>query len=109
MMTDEAQGLHQQLFNKDMMAKSLATGVVVSTITQTGRGLVGRLVKSPFAMLAVGIALGYLTHKYRKEIIVMSSNASEQSKDFLLRQKENIKDAFLDTDKALEIDGDTPT
>jgi hypothetical protein len=100
----EMESMHNQFFNKDMLAKSLATGVVVSTVTQTGRGLVGRVIKSPLAMLTVGIALGFFAHKYRKKIIVMTSNATEQSKDYLLRQKANLKEVFLESDEKPEND-----
>jgi hypothetical protein len=102
MMMEENKTLHDHFFKSDLMVKSLATGMVVSTAVQTGRGLFGRLVKSPVGMLTMGIVLGYLTHKYRKEIILTANQASGQSKDFLLRQKENLKEIFLDTEENTE-------
>lgn len=75
----------------DMIAKGIVTGVVASTIVQTGRGVIGKLVRNPLVMFGCGVATGYFVHKYRKEIVAVSSQAAEQGKDFLLRQKQGIQ------------------
>ncbi len=87
----------------EVVAKGVATGVAATTIIQTGKGVVTTLAKHPLVMFSLGIAAGYLAHKYRKEIISISSKTAEQSKDFVLRQKENLRDiiaeAMEDTEK----------
>jgi len=50
----------------------------------------------------VGITAGYLTHKYRKEIISITSKTAEQSKDFVLRQKENLRGLIAETQEGPE-------
>lgn len=80
----------------DMIAKGVATGVAVSTIVQTGRGIVGTLARNPLVMFGLGVAAGYFAHKYRKEIISVTRNAAEQSRDFVIRQKENLQDMLTE-------------
>jgi hypothetical protein len=53
-------------------------------------------------MFSLGIAAGYLTHKYRKEIISVTCKTAEQGKDFVLRQKENIKDLIAEAQESTE-------
>jgi hypothetical protein len=60
------------------------------------------LARHPVILLGLGITAGYLTHKYRKEIISITSKTAEQSKDFVLRQKENLKDLLAETQEDKE-------
>ena len=80
----------------DLVVKGVATAVAASTIIQTGKGVMTTLAKHPIVMLSLGIAAGYLAHKYRKEIISITSKTAGQSKDFVLRQKENLKDLIAE-------------
>ncbi|WP_243220133.1 hypothetical protein [Methylobacter sp. S3L5C] len=84
----------------DVMFNGIVTGVgstiAASTIIQTGKGVMATLSKHPLVMLGLGITAGYLTHKYRKEIISITSKTAEQSKDFILRQKEALKDLLAE-------------
>jgi hypothetical protein len=80
----------------EVVAKGVATAVAATTIVQTGKGVITSLAKNPVVMFGLGIAAGYLTHKYRKEIISISSKTAEQSKDFVLRQKEHLKDLIAE-------------
>lgn len=50
------------------------------------------LSKHPLVLFGVGVAVGYLVHKYRKEIIETATRAGEKSKDFMLQQRENLED-----------------
>jgi hypothetical protein len=86
----------------DVIVKGVATAVAASTIIQTGKGVMSTLAKHPLVMFSLGIAAGYLAHKYRKEIISISSKTAEQSKDFVLRQKENLKDLLAETQEDAE-------
>ena len=81
----------------NIVVTGIATGVAASVIIQSGKGIMSALAKQPLVMFSLGIATGYLTHKYRKEIISISSKISGQSKDFVLRQKENLKDLCAET------------
>jgi hypothetical protein len=80
----------------DLVVKGVATAVAASTIIQTGKGVMTTLAKHPIVMFSLGIAAGYLAHKYRKEIISITSKTAGQSKDFVLRQKENLKDLIAE-------------
>ncbi len=70
----------------------VATAVAASTILNTGKGVMASLARHPFVLFGLGIAAGYFTHKYRKEIILITCKTAEQSKHFILRQKENLQD-----------------
>jgi hypothetical protein len=85
----------------EVVAKGVATAVAATTIVQTGKGVMSTLAKHPLVMFSLGIAAGYLAHKYRKEIISITSKTAEQSKDFVLRQKENLKDLLAETQEEL--------
>jgi len=91
----------------DVIIKSVITAVAVSTIIQTGKGVVTALAKQPLALFSLGIAAGYFAHKYRKEIISVTNVTAEQSKDFVLRQKEHLKDLLAETQAGSE-EEDTP-
>ena len=86
----------------EMIFKGVATAVAASTIIQTGKGVMTTLAKHPLVLFSLGIAAGFLVHKYRKEIISITSKTTEQSKDFVLRQKENLKDLLSETQEVSE-------
>ena len=86
----------------DVIVKSVVTAVAVSTIIQTGKGVIAALAKHPLALFSAGIATGYIAHKYRKEIISVTNLTTEQSKDFVLRQKENLKNMLAETQEDAE-------
>ena len=86
----------------DVIVKGVATAVAASTIIQTGKAVMTILARHPLVMFGLGIAGGYLAHKYRKEIISITSKTAEQSKDFVLRQKENLKDLLAETQEDTE-------
>jgi hypothetical protein len=86
----------------DLVVKGVATAVAASTIIQTGKGVMTTLAKHPIVMFSLGIAAGYLAHKYRKEIISITSKTAGQSKDFVLRQKENLKDLIAEAQEDTE-------
>jgi len=64
-------------------------------------------VKHPIVTFSLGIAAGYLIHKYRKEIIEAGCAATEKSKDFVLQQKENLADIIAETREGDEAIGDS--
>ena len=80
----------------ELVVKGVATAVAASAIIQSGKGIISTLARHPFVMFGLGITAGYLTHKYRKEIISITGKTAEQSKDFILRQKESLKDLLAE-------------
>jgi hypothetical protein len=74
------------------VAKGAAvTGAAVAA-TRTSGGFMSTLSKHPILVFGLGLAAGYLIHKYRKEIIATATNVTEQGKDFVLQQRENLED-----------------
>ena len=81
----------------ELVVKGVGTAVTASILIQSGKGIMSTLAKHPVAMFGLGIVSGYLTHKYRKEIILLGNKTAVQSKDFVLRQKEHLKDLLAET------------
>ena len=79
------------------VATGVTTAIVAATIVQTSKGVMTTLARHPLVMFSMGIASGYFAHKYRKEIISITNKTIEQSKDFVLRQKENLGDMIAET------------
>ncbi len=77
-----------------MAAGAAATGAMVSAVSShnTRKGIVKTLSRHPLVVFGLGLAAGYLIHKYRKEIISGATRLSEQGKDFVLQQKESLED-----------------
>jgi hypothetical protein len=68
-------------------AMMAATGYVA------GRGLLGgALLRNPWVLLALGVAAGYLLHKYQDRIVLELSKAAGMGRDFVLQQKESLAD-----------------
>ncbi|MFU8787927.1 MAG: hypothetical protein ACNA7G_02795 [Methylobacter sp.] len=81
----------------ELIVKGVATTVAAATIIETGKGVITTLARHPLIVLGLGITAGFLTHKYRKEIILVTSKTAGQSKEFVLRQKENLKDLIAES------------
>lgn len=75
----------------DMIALGIVTGVAATAIMQVGKGVLSTLSKNPIFLLGAGIAAGYFSQKYRKEIVTLSTTAANQSLDFVKRQEHGIK------------------
>ncbi len=86
----------------ELVVKGVATALAAATIIETGKGVMTRLARHPLIILSMGITAGFFAHKYRKEIISITSKTAEQSKDFVLRQKENLKDLLAETQEGAE-------
>ena len=70
----------------------VATAVATTTIIHTSKSVMATLARQPLILFGLGIAAGYFAHKYRKEIMLITCKTAEQSKHFILRQKENLQD-----------------
>lgn len=79
----------QPTINK--IADNVMTAVVATSIVQSGRGVAAVVAKNPWVMFGLGLATGYLAHKYRREIITLSVKSAEYGKDFLLQQKRGLE------------------
>ena len=88
---DQEDGL---LIKPNMLARGIVTGVSASIITHTGRKLAQNLFRNPVFMFGLGLASGYLAHKYRKEILVATNSAAQKGSQIALRQGERLKKIF---------------
>ncbi|GAB4254813.1 MAG: hypothetical protein Kow0065_02290 [Methylomicrobium sp.] len=84
----------------DVLAKSIVTGVAVSSINHTGRSLLGNLIKHPWLVFGFGLTAGYFIGKYRKEIIGLAEQAGDQGKSFVLKQRENLLDLIAESQES---------
>lgn len=80
----------------ELVVKSVATAVAATAIVETGMGLSKTLAKQPVILFGLGILAGYFTHKYRKEIIAITSHTAEQSKNFIVQQKNHLSDMLAE-------------
>ncbi len=93
----------------EMLAMGIFTGVAATTIIETGKGVMVTLAKHPLVMLGLGITAGCLTYKYRKEIISITNKTAEHSKEFILKQKESLKELLAESQEDVEGTGDYKT
>lgn len=78
--------------NGEILVKGVVMGIIISGITHASKSLTSALAKHPLSFFSMGLVTGYLTHKYRKEIIVVGNRTAEEGKNFVLRQKEYLSD-----------------
>ncbi|WFP52309.1 hypothetical protein PL263_09845 [Methylomonas sp. EFPC3] len=81
----------------EALVKGVFMGIVISGVTHASKSITGALVRHPLALFATGVVSGYLTHKYRKEIILVGSRTAVESKNFLLRQRESVLDLVAES------------
>ena len=90
-----------------VMKGPLAQGAMMAaTGFAAGRSLLGfSLLRNPLTLLAgglaAGVAVGFLAHKYEKEIIESLANISGMGKDFALNQKENLGDLMAEAEEKI--------
>jgi hypothetical protein len=84
----------------ETLVKGVVMGFIISNANQVSRSIASSLIRHPLALFATGFVTGYLTHKYRKEIIVLGSQTAEESKNFVLRQKENLLDFVAECEQS---------
>ena len=81
----------------EALVKGVFMGIIISGVTRASKSITSALIKHPLALFSGGLAAGYLTHKYRKEIIIVGSRTAKESKNFLLRQRENLMDLVAES------------
>lgn len=79
------------------MGKQIMKGSMASATVKSGGKLMSKLVKHPVLVFGLGVAVGYVAYKYRKEIVSSVGKATDASKDFVLQQKENLEDIVAET------------
>ena len=90
-----------------MLAQPVAKGAALAAGGfAAGRSLLGfSLLRNPLTLLAgglaAGVAVGFLAHKYEKEIIEGLAKVSGMGKDFALNQKENLGDLMAEAEEKI--------
>lgn len=90
-------------------APALAKGAIATTtaaaVPTTRNHFMSIFIKHPFLVFGLGLAAGYMIHKYRKEIVASATRVGEQSKDFVLNQKENLEDLVAECKECADEEG----
>lgn len=81
----------------EALVKGVFMGIVISGVTHASKSITSVLIRHPITLFSTGVVTGYLTHKYRKEIIAAGSRTAAESKNFVLRQKENLLDLIAES------------
>lgn len=71
-------------------------GFIISGATHASKSITRILVSHPWTLFSTGLLTGYLTHKYRKDIIVLGSKTAVESKNFVPRQRDNLGDLIAE-------------
>lgn len=82
--------------NGEILVRGVAMGLIISGISHASRSITSALIRHPLTLFSTGVLTGYLTHKYRKEIITVASRTAVESKNVVLRQKENLNDLIAE-------------
>ena len=82
---------------KTLAKHSVGAVAAGAAAQQGGRGLLHGLSKHPLLVLGLGMAAGYLIHKYRREIVGSAARLGEKGKDFVLQQRESLEDILADS------------
>lgn len=86
-----------QLHSTAVKAVKHSAGAAAAVAHEGGRGLLHSLSKHPLLVLGMGIAAGYMIHKYRREIIGSATRIGEKGRDFVLQQRENLEDVLAES------------
>ncbi|MDT4332523.1 hypothetical protein ACQE3E_18710 [Methylomonas sp. MED-D] len=82
--------------NGEILVKGVVMGIVISGISHASRSIAKAFVRRPLGLFVAGIASGYFAHKYRKELLTVSGRTAVESRNFILRQKENLGDLIAE-------------
>ncbi|WKJ92156.1 hypothetical protein QZJ86_08445 [Methylomonas montana] len=81
----------------ETLVKGVLMGFIISGVTHASKNITRVLFRHPLVLLSSGAVTGYLTHKYRKEIVAIGTQTAMESKHFVLRQKENLLDLVAES------------
>jgi hypothetical protein len=79
------------------MSQEIAQHSATFVALHTGEKIMNKLAKHPVLVFGLGIAVGYIAYKYRKDIIASATKVVDTGKDFVLQQKENLEDIVAET------------
>ncbi|WP_445368601.1 hypothetical protein ACH5Y9_03925 [Methylomonas sp. BW4-1] len=82
--------------NGEILVKGVVMGIVISGLTHASKSITRVLIRHPLALFSGGLLAGYLAHKHRKDIIVLGSRTAVESRNFVLRQRENLGDLIAE-------------
>lgn len=60
------------------------------------------ILRAPWLWFALGAAAGYYAYKHRKDIIALTSRATDMGRDFVQQGKENLEDLLEEAREAEE-------
>jgi hypothetical protein len=89
--------VHNATKSGDSMSKEIFKGSIASAVVYSGSKIMSIAIKNPVVVFGLGLASGFLIHKYRKEIIASTTKVVDAGKDFVLQQKENLEDLVAET------------
>lgn len=81
----------------EALVKGVFMGIIISGATHASKTITSALIRHPVTLFSTGMVMGYLTHKYRKEILATSRRTAIESKNFVLRQQENLMDLIAES------------
>lgn len=96
----EMMGSHHMMPNMPAMAATGTTAAALSGASTQGRGLVSRIVGNPWVIFGLGVAVGYLVHKYRKEIIATAMGVSGRGVNCMGR--DSLEDLVAEEGEGME-------
>jgi hypothetical protein len=79
------------------MSKEVVKHPAVIATYHIGEKIMIKLAKHPVLVFGLGVVAGYMTYKYRKDIIASATKVVDTGKDFVLQQKENLEDIVAET------------
>ena len=89
-------GMSQATSFHNVAKGAAVTGAVASVSSHTGRSFMSKLLKNPWVLFGLGVTVGYMAHKHRKDIIATANRVAEKSKDFVLQQRESLEDIMAE-------------
>lgn len=81
----------------EVLVKGVFMGFIISGVTHASKSLTRALIRHPLTLFSTGMVAGFVAHKYRKEIIAIGTQTARESKNFVLRQKENLLDLVAES------------
>jgi hypothetical protein len=60
------------------------------------------LLRSPWLWFTLGAAAGYYAYKHRKEIVALTSRATDMGRDYMQQGKESLEDLLEEAREAEE-------
>ena len=85
------------------MAKDIFNSTVAGATVLGGSKIMNEIAKHPVLVFGLGLVMGAVVYKYRKEIIASTTRVVDAGKDFVLQQKENLEDIVAETKEVAEV------